>query len=78
MLDTAANELAAHAQAWLDDLGAVAAGASPGPASALFLDTSYWRDAVALTWTLETVAGAPDDVSAALFPRLAAMKASNF
>jgi thioredoxin reductase len=78
MLDTAANELAAHAQAWLDDLGAVAAGASPDPASALFLDTCYWRDAVALTWTLETVAGAPDDVSAALFPHLAAMKASNF
>ena len=70
--------LPAHAQAWLDDLEAVAAGASPGPASALFLDTCYWRDAVALTWTLETIAGAPDDIGAALFPRLADMKADNF
>lgn len=78
MLDTADTELATAAQTWLDDLEAVATGTTAADASALFLDTAYWRDAVALTWTLETAAGGPTDIAAVLFPRLQAMKARTF
>ena len=78
MLDTAHTALAAAAQAWLDDLEAIAADATSTEASALFLDTCYWRDAVALTWTLKTVAGGPGGINAELFPSLKSMGAANF
>jgi thioredoxin reductase len=78
MLDTTDPHLNTIAQTWLDRLAAAAAEPEAADPTALFLDECYWRDAVALTWTLETMAGTPTEVGGALLGRLAAQDARNF
>ena len=47
----------ACAQAWLDRLGRALAAGEAGRAAALFADPGYWRDILAFTWNLKTMAG---------------------
>src|SRR4051794_33349035 len=56
MLDKT-KDIAASAQAWLDEFER-ALGAPDGAAlDRLFLADSYWRDVLALSWNLQTIAG---------------------
>lgn len=75
MLDKAAQDETATAADWLERLArAVAEG---GDVSGLFLDDCYWRDAVALTWDLQTLCGA-STVAPALAAALAEHAARAF
>ena len=57
MLDVQAERLAALAEDWLGRLGRALTRPEPAEIGALFHADSYWRDAVAFTWRLGTVAG---------------------
>jgi len=57
MLDQIEQPLAEVVDGWLGRLSAALADGAPQAISALFMPDSYWRDALALTWTLRTVEG---------------------
>jgi cation diffusion facilitator CzcD-associated flavoprotein CzcO len=65
------------AESWLEQLElAIGMGDSAG-LGALFLAESYWRDAVALTWTLRTYCGR-EAIALALMPAFRTVGAKNF
>lgn len=45
------------AQAWLDDFARALGKPAPAALNHLFLADSFWRDVLALSWTLQTLAG---------------------
>ena len=47
----------ADAQAWLDRFAAAMQAQDADAAAALFLEDGLWRDLLAFTWTIETMAG---------------------
>ena len=56
MLQVNTPDAAACARDWLGRLEA-AGGSDPAAFADLFLDESYWRDALALSWNLQTLCG---------------------
>jgi putative flavoprotein involved in K+ transport len=56
MLDRT-KDIAATAQSWLDDFERACAASDSTPLARLFVADSYWRDALALSWNLKTIAG---------------------
>jgi putative flavoprotein involved in K+ transport len=48
---------AAEAQGWLDKFAAALQARDADAAAALFLEDGLWRDLLAFTWTIETMAG---------------------
>ncbi|MBR0926989.1 NAD(P)/FAD-dependent oxidoreductase [Bradyrhizobium diazoefficiens] len=70
MLDRT-KDIAASAQAWLDAFERTLGKPEPDALGHLFLADSFWRDALALSWNLQTLAGR-DTIAqalAALAPR---------
>ncbi len=57
MLDVAHGDAQAIASEWLAGLERCLSEQSASGLNALFLNDCYWRDALALTWNLETLAG---------------------
>ncbi|MEM9355884.1 MAG: NAD(P)/FAD-dependent oxidoreductase [Pseudomonadota bacterium] len=57
MLDIAHGDAQAIASAWLAGFERCLSEQSTSGLNALFLDECYWRDALALTWNLETLEG---------------------
>ena len=57
MLDLVDAQPAKIADDWLTALAGAIAGGGRDALAALFLDDGYWRDVLALTWNLETMAG---------------------
>src|ERR1041385_1368855 len=49
----------AEAQAWLDKFAVALQARDARAAAALFLDDGLWRDLLAFTWTIKTMAGRP-------------------
>ena len=74
MLDRTDDQALAAVEAWL---AALERGIAAGDLAGLFLEESWWRDAVALTWGLETVEGGAA-AAAALAPSLARAGAREF
>lgn len=66
-LDQIEQPLTEIVDEWLDRLGTALADGPPEAISALFRPDSYWRDALALTWTLQTIEGG-EAISQALGP----------
>jgi thioredoxin reductase len=58
MLDKT-SDIAIEAEAWLTRFEAALADADESALKALFHDESYWRDVLALSWTIQTWNGAP-------------------
>ena len=56
---SAANPVVEKASRWLAAFEEALTAGDADAASALFLDTSYWRDLVAFTWNIKTVEGPP-------------------
>ncbi|MGY8636380.1 NAD(P)/FAD-dependent oxidoreductase [Bradyrhizobium sp. 14AA] len=56
MLDRT-KDISVAAQAWLDELERVLGKPDPAALDRLFLADSFWRDVLALSWNLQTVAG---------------------
>lgn len=56
MLDRT-KDIAASAQAWLDEFERTLGAPDPDALDRLFLSDSYWRDVLALSWNLQTIAG---------------------
>ncbi|MGX4774268.1 flavin-containing monooxygenase [Bradyrhizobium guangdongense] len=56
MLDKT-EDISAVAQAWLDELERTLGKPDGGALDRLFLAESFWRDALALSWNLQTLAG---------------------
>ncbi|WP_027565633.1 NAD(P)/FAD-dependent oxidoreductase [Bradyrhizobium sp. URHA0013] len=56
MLDRT-KDIAASAQAWLDEFERTLGAPDGAGLDSLFLADSYWRDALALSWNLQTIAG---------------------
>src|SRR3954452_19537009 len=56
MLDRT-KDIAASAQAWLDEFERTLGAPDGAGLDRLFLADSYWRDALALSWNLQTIAG---------------------
>ena len=54
---TAQGKARYQVEAWVSAFDAALAGGDAMRASALFADTSYWRDLVAFTWTIATLEG---------------------
>src|SRR3954447_21739652 len=50
-------DIAASAQAWLDEFERTLGAPDGAGLDRLFLADSYWRDALALSWNLQTIAG---------------------
>lgn len=65
MLDTINEEYATLASGWLLRFEDALSQADDAPLQALFLDESYWRDVLALTWQYDTVIG-PAAIAAGL------------
>ena len=59
MLDKT-SDIAISAESWLAEFEAALAGPDDGALRKLFQPDSYWRDALALSWTLQTVNGRDD------------------
>src|SRR5256885_11652586 len=59
MLDRTEN-IAATAENWLAEFEAALATRDDGALKKLFHPDSYWRDALALSWTLQTINGRDD------------------
>ena len=67
-LSDSSDRSPAHAVTlWLKQINAALAASSPSPLRNLFLPESYWRDALALSWQLETHVG-HDNIAACLYP----------
>lgn len=56
MLDRT-KDIAASAQAWLDEFECTLGTPDPAALDRLFLSDSFWRDVLALSWNLQTLAG---------------------
>lgn len=56
MLDRT-KDIAASAQAWLDELERTLGTPDPAALDRLFLSDGFWRDVLALSWNLQTLAG---------------------
>ena len=56
MLDRT-SDLAIAAEGWLAEFEAALAARDDGALTNLFHSDSYWRDALALSWTLQTING---------------------
>jgi len=56
MLDRT-KDIAVSAQAWLDEFERALGKPDPAALGQLFLADSYWRDVLALSWNLQTIAG---------------------
>ncbi|MEM7045861.1 MAG: NAD(P)/FAD-dependent oxidoreductase, partial [Pseudomonadota bacterium] len=59
MMDVALDDTTQHASDWLRQLERALTHSSPEALEPLFLPDAYWRDALALTWNLETFECAP-------------------
>jgi cation diffusion facilitator CzcD-associated flavoprotein CzcO len=75
MLDKT-RDIAASAQAWLDEFERMLAEPEPAALNHLFLAGSFWRDVLALSWNLQTLAGRETIAQAlsALAPKAAPAK----
>jgi cation diffusion facilitator CzcD-associated flavoprotein CzcO len=58
MLDKT-NDVAIAAESWLAQFETTLTGAGDGALKILFHSESYWRDVLALSWTIQTINGAP-------------------
>lgn len=56
--DTTAAHYEGPVQTWLSSFTAACASGEPARLAALFEDDGYWRDLLAFTWRIETLAGA--------------------
>src|SRR4051812_41948222 len=72
-----ATEPAAQVQQWLSSFEEALARGDTAAAAELFLETSYWRDLVALTWNIKTVEG-PEGVKDMLDHTLAGARPRGF
>src|SRR3954451_8859469 len=72
MLDRT-KDISASAQAWLDEFERVLGQSDGAALNRLFAVDSYWRDVLALSWNLQTIAGraAIVDALTALAPKAA-------
>ncbi len=77
MTDTAVQPAAAAVDQWLASFEEALTAGDTAAASELFLEDSYWRDLVSLTWNLKTVEG-PAGVKDLLDNTLATTKPRNF
>ena len=68
---------AAEAQRWLENFEAALSAQDAAVAAGLFLDDGFWRDVLAFTWTIRTMAGRPA-IETALRETLAHAQARNF
>jgi pyridine nucleotide-disulfide oxidoreductase len=66
-----------EAQVWLERIAAALQAQDAAAAAELFLPDGLWRDILAFTWTIETMAGRPA-IEAALRKTLARTKPTNF
>jgi cation diffusion facilitator CzcD-associated flavoprotein CzcO len=76
MLDRT-DDIAVTAESWLAQFESALADPGGGRFAALFHPDSYWRDALALSWNLQTLNGA-DAILSELKPRAARAKPCNF
>jgi cation diffusion facilitator CzcD-associated flavoprotein CzcO len=76
MLDRT-KDIAAFAQAWLDEFERTLDAPDPDALDRLFLADSYWRDVLALSWNLQTLAGG-DSIKQELTTLVARVAPSNF
>lgn len=67
----------AEAQRWLASFEAALSAQDAAAAAALFLDDGLWRDVLAFTWTIRTMAGRPE-IEAILRETLSRAQAGNF
>jgi Pyridine nucleotide-disulphide oxidoreductase len=67
----------ADAQRWLDSFGTALKAQDAAAAAALFLPDGLWRDVLAFTWNIQTMAGRPA-IEALLRETLACTQAKNF
>ena len=67
----------AEAQRWLESFEAALSARDPAAAAGLFLDDGLWRDVLAFTWTIQTMAGQPA-IEATLRETLSRAQARNF
>ena len=65
MLDAAEPTLVTIAESWLSEFGRAIETSDEDALRGLFLDDSHWRDVLALSWHIETIAGR-DDIAAGL------------
>ena len=72
MLDRT-KDISASAQAWLDEFERVLGQSDGAALNRLFTVDSYWRDVLALSWNLQTIAGraAIGDALTAFAPKAA-------
>ncbi|WP_407187100.1 flavin-containing monooxygenase [Bradyrhizobium centrosematis] len=75
MLDRT-KDISVAAQGWLDAFERILGKSDPTALAALFVVDSYWRDVLALSWNLQTLAGrdAMTQALAALAPKAAPAK----
>jgi cation diffusion facilitator CzcD-associated flavoprotein CzcO len=76
MLDRT-KDIAAFAQAWLDEFERTLDAPDPDALDRLFLADSYWRDVLALSWNLQTLAGG-DSIKQELTTLVKRVAPSNF
>src|SRR5690349_24795026 len=76
MLDKT-SDVAIAAENWPAEFDAALAARDDGALQKLFHPDSYWRDALALSWTLQTINGR-DDILKALKPLAAKAAPSSF
>src|SRR5476649_1909945 len=67
----------AHTEGWLAAFEAALQSRDAAAAAALFLDDGLWRDVLAFTWNIQTMAGRPA-IEATLRQTLARTKPANF
>ena len=77
MLDTQSERLAELAEGWLGRFEQALAAPDAAATAELFHEDSYWRDAVAFTWSLRTFEGAAA-IGAALADQAAGAGATGF
>ena len=76
MLDRT-KDISVAAQAWLDEFERLLAKGDPAAVKRLFLADSYWRDVLAFSWKLQTLAGR-DAIASELAAFGAETSAANF
>src|SRR4249919_129299 len=67
----------AEAQRWLESFEAALSARDAAAAAGLFLDDGLWRDVLAFTWTIQTMAGRPT-IETTLRETLSRAQARNF
>ena len=68
---------AADAQRWLESFATALSGRDAGAVAELFIDDGLWRDVLAFTWNIQTMAGRAA-IEAMLSETLARAKPANF